>query len=265
MNELLKIAAFTPGENGTQGLPIVFWGAVGRAKTALGHQFAAYYAFAYRAMHLANYEPTDLSILMPNQETKALEPYIHKTFLECFENKYTMLFLDELSHASAATQAVAMPILLDRVIGDRKLPPSVGYEDKKTFIVAAANPPGVAAMATQMKMATCNRMTHIDIDKVLPVDELVDPWIEYTENCGGDAKLEKQEDPDWIFETVEREWPSVFATESSKVARFIQANPDLLQAPPEGAWRPSAAVLAASIRSDSCRRSSWVRAGDSES
>ncbi len=238
MYELIKLAAFTPGEKSTQGLPVIFWGNVGRAKTAINETFAEMFGFTYRPSHLANYEPTDIEMLMPDSKTKTMTPYIHQTFAECFESKYNMIFFDELSHASAATQAVAMPILLDRVIGGRKLPPQNKEDDRRTFIIGAANPMGVAAVSTQMKMPTCNRLTHIDLDRFMPSDDLVEPFIEWMESGGGDQDVAEKHSAEDLFKKVDNAWDAIFAVERNKVSRFIASHRDQLQSPPEGAWRP---------------------------
>ena len=242
MEEIIKLAAFTPGENCTQGLPVIFWGDVGRAKSAITAAFAKMFGLEYRPCHLANYEPTDIEMLIPDEKTKTMTSYIHQTFAECFETKYNMIFFDELSHASGATQAVAMPIFLDRVVGGRKLPPENKDDDRRTFIVGAANPAGVAAVANQFKKPTANRTTNIWIDQLIPAADLVDPFVDWMENGAGDNEQSKTASAEELFKKVDEEWEAAFAVERNKVARFIQANPELLQSPPDGAWRPKSVL-----------------------
>jgi hypothetical protein len=66
-----------------------------------------------------------------------------------------LLFLDELTTAPPAVQAAMLRVVLERAVGDVKLPPAVR-------VVAAANPPEEAADGWELAPPLANRLVHID-------------------------------------------------------------------------------------------------------
>jgi hypothetical protein len=66
-----------------------------------------------------------------------------------------LLFLDEISTAPPATQAALLRVVLERVVGDLALPPGIS-------IIAAANPPDVAAGGWDLSPPLANRFVHLD-------------------------------------------------------------------------------------------------------
>jgi hypothetical protein len=68
-----------------------------------------------------------------------------------------ILFLDELNAAPASMQAACFGLVLDRKVGDYKLPD--GWR-----IVAAGNKQSDRAAANKMPSALANRFAHIDVD-----------------------------------------------------------------------------------------------------
>ena len=66
-----------------------------------------------------------------------------------------MLFLDELTTAPPAVQAAMLRVVLERAVGDLVLPEGVR-------IVAAANPPGIAADGWELSAPLANRLVHLD-------------------------------------------------------------------------------------------------------
>jgi hypothetical protein len=66
-----------------------------------------------------------------------------------------ILFLDEVSCAPPAVQASLLRVVLDKVVGDLKLPDSIK-------IIAAANPPEIAAGGWDLAPPLANRFLHIN-------------------------------------------------------------------------------------------------------
>ena len=66
-----------------------------------------------------------------------------------------LLFLDELTTAPPAVQAAMLRVVLERVVGDLKLPAGVR-------VVAAANPPDEAADGWELAAPLANRLVHLE-------------------------------------------------------------------------------------------------------
>jgi MoxR-like ATPase len=66
-----------------------------------------------------------------------------------------LLFLDELTTAPPAVQAAMLRVVLERVVGDLRLPDGVR-------VVAAANPPDEAADGWDLAPPLANRLVHLD-------------------------------------------------------------------------------------------------------
>lgn len=73
------------------------------------------------------------------------------------DGKEGILFLDELNAAPAAVQAACFGLILDRKVGEYRLPP--GWR-----IIAAGNRQSDRAAAQRMPTALANRLAHVDID-----------------------------------------------------------------------------------------------------
>jgi MoxR-like ATPase len=71
------------------------------------------------------------------------------------EHRRGILFLDEITTAAPAVQAALLRVVLERVVGDVALPDAIA-------IVAAANPPDVAAGGWDLSPPLANRFCHID-------------------------------------------------------------------------------------------------------
>ena len=66
-----------------------------------------------------------------------------------------IIFFDELTTARPAVQAAALRIILEKKVGDYALPP-------ETRILAAANPPEIAADGWDLAPPLANRLVHIE-------------------------------------------------------------------------------------------------------
>jgi hypothetical protein len=122
-------------------------------------------------VRLLMYNPVDLrGIPMPDaaRETAIwLQPKIFK--MDPNADKINILFLDELSAAPPSVQASAYQLILDRAIGEHKLPDNV-------IIIGAGNMVQDKGVAYKMPTPLANRMSHY-----LMVAE-IDDWIEYATN-----------------------------------------------------------------------------------
>jgi hypothetical protein len=66
-----------------------------------------------------------------------------------------ILFLDEISTAPPAVQAALLRVVLERVVGDLELPDGI-------VVIAAANPPEMAADGWDLSAPLANRFCHLD-------------------------------------------------------------------------------------------------------
>jgi hypothetical protein len=144
-----------------------------------------------------------------------------------------LLFFDEISTAPPAVQAALLRVVLERTVGDLTLPRGVA-------IVAAANPPELAADGWDLSPPLANRFCHLD----WPADAR-----RMAEGFTGGWGLPPvpQLPPDWEATTaLARSW----------VAGFVSVRPPLAVAVPEdattsgrawacaaGRWRPACSRL----------------------
>ena len=135
----------------------------------------------------------------------------------------SILFLDEISCAAPATQGALLRVVLERVVGDLKLPDNVR-------VIAAANPPEQAAGGWDLSLPLANRFLHINWPA-----PTVSEWSL------------------WAMSKVAR-LPSHGA---SRIAAFLSRRPELLIQVPEseteggGAWpSPRSWALAARLLGD---------------
>lgn len=132
------------------------------------------------------------------------------------------VFLDELTTAPPASQAAAMRLVLERVVGDTALPDTVRF-------VAAANPTDCAAGGWELAAPLANRLAHIEVGR-----------YGTTAEC---AALSADLTPGWCGWALARYTATDAEREASAlVAGFVSSNPSVLFAFPSeesqrsGAW-----------------------------
>lgn len=126
-----------------------------------------------------------------------------------------VIFLDELTTAPPAVQAALLRAVVDRAFGDLELDPA------KVFLIAAANPPGIAAGGWDLAPPLANRFTHLHF--TLDTDVWTSSFPGYWDNppalSYGDGVLS------------EDNWQEARLL----VAAFVRSRPQLLLAVPEAA------------------------------
>lgn len=119
-------------------------------------------------VRLSDKDPTDVAgVMIPVTDTvtgKTRTVYATPSFWPDADWE-GIVFLDELTNASAACQQAAYQIMLDHTIGDYKFP-------KKTVFVAAGNREGDGGCTTTLLAPLANRMTLLEVEHNLAV------WIE---------------------------------------------------------------------------------------
>ena len=144
--------------------PVMLWGPPGVGKSQLVSQVAAARSAAMIDIRLAQMEPTDLRGI-PFREggdvvwsTPSLLPR------ESRDGDRGILFLDEITSAPATVTAAAYQLILDRRLGDYRVP--VGWS-----IVAAGNRLGDRGVTYQMPAPLANRFAHFEVEPDL------DDWV----------------------------------------------------------------------------------------
>lgn len=190
-------------------VPVILWGAPGQGKTSVLEDIAAQTGRTLRTVLASIREPSDFAGL-PNivdGKTRLIAPDWAQDIAETGDG---ILFFDEISTAPPATQAAMLRVALDRVAGDL-------YLGDKVSIVAAANPPEIAADGWDLAAPMANRFCHIDW--ALPADVVRDGfsigWPETPIPNADTARVEK--------ETAEA---------LLLVGAFLGARPDLATAVP---------------------------------
>lgn len=144
--------------------PVILWGAPGQGKTSVLEAIAENTGRDIRIVLASIREPSDFAGLpsIVDGKTRLIAP----DWAQDIAEKGTgILFFDEISTAPPATQAAMLRVALDRVAGDLYLGDGVS-------IVAAANPPEIAADGWDLAAPMANRFCHLDW--ALPADVVRD-------------------------------------------------------------------------------------------
>mgnify|MGYP001050638099 CR=1 FL=1 len=150
--------------------PVFMWGPPGVGKSDIIHQLGNEMNAAVIDIRLSLWEPTDIKGIpfydpasstmkwgspseLPNEEFAAQYPNV-------------ILFLDEMNSAAPSVQAAAYQLILNRRVGQYRLPDNV-------LIVAAGNRDGDKGVTYRMPAPLANRFMHIEVK----VD--FDDWCEW--------------------------------------------------------------------------------------
>jgi hypothetical protein len=154
--------------------PLFLWGPPGIGKSDIVHQIGAEMAAHVIDIRLSLWEPTDIKGIpyfdsvqktmvwgqpseLPSQEFADQYPYV-------------ILFLDEMNSAAPSVQAAAYQLILNRRVGQYRLPDNV-------LIVAAGNREADKGVTYRMPAPLANRFVHLE----MRVD--FDDWLTWaTEN-----------------------------------------------------------------------------------
>ncbi len=148
----LLLALATPAPKGHWGIPVLVWGVPGTGKSTFIESLARE-DFPVYTMIASLHDPTDfngLPMLVDGRMRFAPPDWVY--LFE--EHGQGILFLDELTTAPPTVQAALLRLVLERKVGAHSLPMGVR-------IVAAANPPDIAASGWELSAPLANRFVHL--------------------------------------------------------------------------------------------------------
>lgn len=137
----------------------VIWGPPGAGKTAILNAIADANRLHLEQILASTKEPPDFSgfPFIDKGVMRLAPPAWANNIVKAYQEnrRPSIAFFDEISTAPPATQAALLTTILDRKAGETQLPMS-------TRMVAAANPPKIAANGWDMTAPMANRFTHLD-------------------------------------------------------------------------------------------------------
>jgi hypothetical protein len=122
-----------------------------------------------------------------------------------------VIFLDELTCCPPAVQAAMLRLIAERVVGDEPLP-----ED--TIIVAACNPPGIAANGHELEPPMANRVCHLRWEM---------DWQSWDAGMLNGLNF-----PEPKFPILPEDWKLGLSATSSLITAFRKVKPTLFDAYP---------------------------------
>jgi len=136
------------------GVPVLLWGSPGSGKTSAVVALAEDLGWPIEVVIGSIREPSDFAGLpfVVNGSVHLAPPLWAQRLQDKQEG---LLFLDELTTSPPAVQAAMLRVVLERVVGDTKLPHGIR-------VVAAANPPDQAADGWELAPPLANRLVHLD-------------------------------------------------------------------------------------------------------
>ncbi len=136
------------------GVPVLLWGPPGTGKSSVVRDLADRLGWPCEVVIASIREPSDFAGLpIVADGGVRFAPPTWATALA--ETGAGILFLDEISTAPPAVQAALLRVVLERTVGDLRLPDGVA-------VVAAANPPEQAADGWDLSAPLANRFCHLD-------------------------------------------------------------------------------------------------------
>jgi len=156
--------------------PVMLWGPPGVGKSQLVAQVAERHAAPMIDIRLSQMEPSDLRGI-PFRSGERVDWAVPSMLPDAERHGASgVLFLDEINAAPPVVSAAAYQLILDRRLGDYRVPP--GWA-----IFAAGNRQGDRGVTYSMPAPLANRFAHFTLDTHL------DDWVSWAHGAGIDARL----------------------------------------------------------------------------
>ncbi len=138
----------------------MLWGTRGVGKSSVVAQVAAHYGVPLVDLRLTTIEPVDIRGAIYADEQQQRTVWFPPEFLPGPEQPEGILFLDEITAADQRLQISAYSLILDRKVGEYRLPD--GWQ-----VVAAGNARFQGAVSHDMGTALADRMFHFNVQTAL--------------------------------------------------------------------------------------------------
>lgn len=138
----------------------MLWGTRGVGKSSIVRQIAAQHGVPLVDLRLTTIEPVDLRGAIYADDVLARTVWFPPEFLPTADQPEGILFLDELTAADQRLQVSAYSLILDRRVGNYRLPD--GW-----MVVAAGNASFHDAVSHDMGTALADRMFHFNVQTVI--------------------------------------------------------------------------------------------------
>lgn len=227
MKEVARVAILTPmgdphNPNCIWGAPVCFWGLPAVAKSDKIKQASAECGLANGVILPGQRQPEDFAGVLvpdPKSETGVRSECLIRAITLLNLYKKGVLFIDEVSTATPATQGAMLGMVNDRQVGDVRMEPGIR-------ILLAANPPKYSAGGWKLEPPMANRMCHVQV-KCPPVRE----WIEWLTSEG----TQQTTDVTATEAIIQDKWASSYSNVKGRLVGFIHSNQTLLhmEPPPE--------------------------------
>ncbi len=155
-------------------VPVFLWGAPGIGKSSIVKQIACEKEIGFIDLRLALLDPTDLKGIPLIDKENNTARWISPSFLP--KDGEGILFLDELNSAPPSVSASAYQLILDRAVGEYRLPD--GWS-----IVAAGNNEIDRGVVYKMPLPLANRFVHLEMEVN------VDDWREWAYKSNIDERV----------------------------------------------------------------------------
>lgn len=138
----------------------MLWGSRGVGKSSIVRQVAAHFGVPLVDLRLTTIEPVDIRGAIYADDVLAKTVWFPPEFLPSPEQTDGILFLDELTAADQRLQISAYSLILDRRVGNYRLPD--GWQ-----VIAAGNASFHGAVSHDMGTALADRMFHFNVQTVI--------------------------------------------------------------------------------------------------
>jgi len=138
----------------------MLWGTRGVGKSSIVRQLATHFNIPLVDLRLTTIEPVDIRGAIYADDALAKTVWFPPEFLPAPDKPSGILFLDELTAADQRLQISAYSLILDRRVGNYRLPD--GWQ-----IIAAGNASFHGAVSHDMGTALADRMFHFNVQTVI--------------------------------------------------------------------------------------------------
>lgn len=132
-------------------------GPVGVGKSSIINQIAESHGWQVSDVRMSQMDPTDIKGFPAPDTKKNQMRWLTPDFLPTDPKSKGILFLDELTSAPTAVQAAGYQLLLDRRVGEYRLPDGWG-------IIGAGNREIDRSIVNRMPAALANRLVHLELE-----------------------------------------------------------------------------------------------------